>query len=268
VKPSRLLIWFAVVTISACGGSPTSPEDGDGGGGGAGDPEPGFNNTTTFHGVIAGRDGRSGIIEITIQALISSGAATSSIQALHTDPDEVSGTLTPNENGGRVPLLGQHDHSAGRVTFMGGGYSFDGVIRPNGVLSGDYTGPDQGGGFSMLDSGTSFLTSYCGTFRGDEPDDRGTWSVVMPSSSGAIAGSAVQDGSGDCIGAFPLCPPISGGPDVIQIEGSLSGNSVEFSFVGIGGGGNGSFSGGTVSGDWRDSSGETGTFSSSTVGCQ
>jgi hypothetical protein len=266
----RLLVGFSIVVASACAGSPTSPEDaeGDGGGGPGGDSEPGFNNTTTFHGVVAGGDGRSGIIEITIQALIASGTAASSIQALHAAPNDISGSLTLNQGGGRIDLAGQHDHSGSRVTLTGGGYTFDGMVRPDGILEGTYRGPSQSGGFSMLDSGTSFVTSYCGHFGSEEPDDHGIWSVALPSSDGSMSGVAVQDGSRDCVGPPLSCPPTSpNDPDIIQITGSRTGNGVRFTLT-DGGSGSGSVDSETVSGNWNDGTGETGTFSGSTVGCQ
>lgn len=68
--------------------------------------------------------------------------------------------------------------------------------------------------------------------------------------------------------ATALPPPASpGDPDIIYIRGSVSGGSITFTFNG-GGAGTGSLSGETASGNWQDGSGESGTFSGSTVGCQ
>jgi hypothetical protein len=80
---------------------------------------------------------------------------------------------------------------------------------------------------------------------------------------------AVQDGSGDCVGPSLSCPtvPSFGDPDIIQIRGSRTGDGVRFTLTN-GGSGDGTVNSETVSGNWSDGTGETGTFSGSTVGCQ
>jgi hypothetical protein len=160
------------------------------------DPPPGVDNTTTFRGTIAGRDGLSGIVELTIQALVSAGTGSSTL-ALHAGPDAVSGSLKLNQGGPTIALAGQYEHSASQINLSGGGYTLEGVVQSNGILEGTFQAAGQGGGLSMLNSTTAFVTAYCGSFAGQEPDDRGTWNVHLPASVGQMSGVAVQDGSGD-----------------------------------------------------------------------
>ena len=265
-----LVACLAIIALAACGGSPTAPTDGDGDGGGGDDPPPGFNNTTVFRGTIAGSNGRSGIIEITIQAVLSGGAASASraasvpILALHGEGVDVSGSVTISGPAATsTGLTGHYDQSAGGLLLSGGEFNLQGNLQPDGTLEGTYDDSGNGGGFSMVNSSSAFVTAYCGSFTGVAPDDRGTWNVQL-ASSGQMSGVAVQDGSND----NPNAPPISpGDPDVIYIRGSLSNFTMNDGTRAIGDG-SGSLSGGTVSGNWRDFSGDTGTFSASTVGCQ
>lgn len=249
--------WLATIALTACAGSPTEPgEGGD-------DLPPGVNNTTTFRGTIAGGDGRSGIVEITIQTSLSGASSASPITSLHTAPSDVSGSLTLAMSGQLVSLAGHHEHSTNGVTLSGGGFMLNGTVRPDGILEGSYSAPGGGGGFSMLNNTTSFVTAYCGTFSAPEPDDHGVWNVQLPSSGGSMSGVAIQDGRND-----PAGPPMSpGDPDIIYIRGNAGGGMVTFS-LSDGGNGRGGLSGQVVSGIWTDVSGESGTFSGSTVGCQ
>ncbi len=197
-------------------------------------------STTVFQGTIAGA-GRSGALEVTLQSAVArssdSGAAS---------PVQASGNLQLIGGGGSVGLSGTYDDSTREVTLSGGGLTFTGGVSEDGAeLSGTFSDSGgSGGSFSTRNASAAAVTTYCGTYSGSGYS--GTWNLVASDGrvSGAYSGTG---GSG-------------------RLRGTLQGQSVSGSVTdgSLTGTYSGTRQGQSMRGTWRDSEGDSGTFTGST----
>ncbi len=134
----------------------------------------------------------------------------------------------------------------------GGGYTFEGMLSDDfSSLSGAFTGTTSGS-FSTLTTNSGAVTTYCGTYSGD---DSGVWNVVIILATGQVSGTWADD-----LG------------DAGLIAGQLTGTSLAITDPGDPGTtATGTLQDNSVSGTWRDVSDPgqtyTGTFSGSTGSC-
>ena len=134
----------------------------------------------------------------------------------------------------------------------GGGYAFEGTLSDDfSSLSGDFTGSTSGS-FSTLTTNSGGVTTYCGTYSGD---DSGVWNIAIISATGQVSGTWADD-----LG------------DAGLIAGQLTGTSLVLTDPNEPGiSASGTLQGTSVSGTWLDVSepGQTysGTFSGSTGSC-
>ena len=250
-KATTALMAGGLLVLTACSGNSTNPIAPTGGGA-----------STTFVGTLAGSGGQSGTLEIAIQASLvasveGSGAPTVVIdfgplvlRALAATLS-VSGTLS-FVGGGSVALVGTYDDVTEAVMVSGGGYTFEGMLSDDfSSLSGDFTGSTSGS-FSTLTTNSGGVTTYCGTYSGD---DSGVWNIAIISATGQVSGTYADD-----LG------------DAGLIAGQLTGTSLAVTDPGEPGiTASGTLQGNSLSGTWLDVSepGQTysGTFSGSTGSC-
>jgi hypothetical protein len=152
-------------------------------------------------------------------------------------------------------LLGRVDSPTNIVDVSGGGYTLLGAIS-NGVLSGTFTDPaSNGGGFSALESTHTAVTTFCGTYMGDNTTslgnpDTGVWNLELSVDGAASGDSLPTDGSG---------------PPLIFVGRA---DSSTFNMIGNqGSSASGTFQNGTATGTFQPSAGGIGTFSASTSAC-
>jgi hypothetical protein len=234
-----LVCLSLVVAAAACGSkgsdtAPTSPTT-------TTTPTPAATPSTTFQGTIAGRNGQTGTVNITVQATVT----TTSFRPLAT----VSATGTVHPAGGAsTSLTGTFDDVARTAALSGGGYSFSGSIATGGVLAGTYTAPNNvSGGFSSLSTTAGTVTAYCGTLT--SPEGPGVFNVQV-GTSGTLSGMAAFS-AGTC----GLTGRVTGTAiSITSCEGNLA---------------TGTVSGGSISGTTFNSRGTAnGTFTGSTSACQ
>ena len=214
------------------GAAPTPPPA-------SGTTQPPVVSATVFQGTIAGA-GRSGALEVTLQAAVapSSGSRAAS-------PVLASGNLQLIGGGGSVGLSGIYEDSTREVTLSGGGFTFTGGVSEDGAeLSGTFSDQGRSGGsFSTRNASAAAVTTYCGTYSGSYS---GTWNLVASDGrvSGAYSGTG---GSG-------------------RLRGTLQGQSVSGSVTdgSLTGTYSGTRQGQSMRGTWRDSEGNSGTFTGST----
>ena len=174
--------------LTACSGDSTNPIAPTGG------------SSTTFVGALAGSGGQSGTLEIVIQASLAasiedSGAPTVVINFGPLVLRAVAATLSVSATlsfvgGGSVALVGTYDDVTRVVMVSGGGYTFEGMLSADfSSLSGGFTGPTSGS-FSTLITNSGEVTTYCGTYSGD---DSGVWNVVIISATGQVSGTWADD---------------------------------------------------------------------------
>jgi hypothetical protein len=215
--------------IAACSGGSTAPN-----GGGSGSTV-----TGEYVGELSGA-GLTGVLDVTFS---SGTSATSNVRVLDTaDLETATGTLTL-PGGASIALAGTFDPDTGALSIAGGGYSFDGTLRGDGV-TGTFSSPGGSGSFSLLKGGGG-AQLFCGTYSGQ---DAGVWNlVVAPSSAaGSIAsdvGSASSALTCTVSGASLSCQSASG----IVASGTINGT--------------------TASGQWHDGNGNGGSWSGDTGKC-
>lgn len=236
-KWTLLPCGMVLVMAAACGGggsatTPTTPT-----------PTPSTPTpSTTFQGTIAGRNGQTGTLTITVQATVSM----TSLRPLAVA--QATGTVRP-AGGSATTVTGTFDDTARTLTVSGGGYAFSGSIGSSGALSGTYPGPNNvNGGFSSLYATGGTVTAYCGTLTSTEGP--GVLNVQV-STGGKVSGMAAFS-SGTC-----------------ALTGSVTGAAISMTSC-EGNPATGTISGSSTSGTAfsRDGSRATGTFSGSTSACQ
>jgi hypothetical protein len=176
---------------SACAVNAPSSSSSSGSSGGS---PSGSTATTTYEGTLAGNDGTSGTLSVTVDATISSNTAPIKSARAAGDgiekPQDVvaaSGTILLSY-GSTVTLTGTFDSSTSTVTLSGGGYSFAGTATSSG-FSGRFTGPNNStGGFSAISGSASSVTAFCGT------ENNGGGFNLQVSSSGVLSGET-SDGA-------------------------------------------------------------------------
>jgi len=211
------ILLSVLITLSA-------PGCGSGGGGGGG-------GASTFEGTIAASDGKTGVLQITLPA----GAAALTTDQAAAGASSVTGTLTLADGGGVIELSGSYDSGTGDLTLTGGGYAFTGSVG-KGEISGTFTGPGGStGGFTGLDSTTSTVTTYCGTFSSSE--ETGVFNT-QASSNGDASGTATNV-TGPRTGLTVLLSGTITGNVIdlvtsegVHIPGTVSGTTVSGSFIG------------------------------------
>ena len=229
LRRCRVIPTVMAVTGALAFGAACSDDSGGGGGGGGG-------NSTTFLGVISADDGVT-TGEITIDVATGSpGVEGGAVLAFAS----VGATGSHNLGGTSVALTGTYDDQTGLVSLTGGGYTIDGGFDGNNRLEGFFTGP-MAGTFVTARQGNG-TAAYCGTFTGD---DDGTFSIVIDGNE--VLGTAV-----------PSTGPNAGIP--IALDGVRSGNNIYIPdqntpLI------TGTISGSTVSGNWSDGQGNSGTWS-------
>ena len=210
--------------------------------------------STTFQGTVAGTAGQRGTLTITIQTVVAASSAFSFsfpfVATLHAQAT-VPATGGLNLVGGSIVTLnGTYDSAGKLVTLSGHEFTFRGTIS-GGVLSGTWTGPDNAAGsFSSLNSTSSTVTAYCGTFTSTF-NEEGVLSLQI-STNGTVAGASQvkNNPSGFC--------PFTG-----QLTGSaLTLTNCEQTKL------TGTVQGGTASGGGTASDGSRMTFTASTSACQ
>jgi len=197
----------------------------------------------THMGVLAGTDGLSGTIEITLGTSATATIAAAESRAL-ASVLPASGTATFTGIGS-IALSGTWDDTTGDLVLSGGGYTFMGTLSGN-ILAGTFSGPGGATGFfTALTIGAGTITTYCGTYSGTAS---GVWNFALQSTGQVLGAYAGPGGSGGVIG---------------QATGStlsgLWGNATEDGTY------SGSCSGSSVSGTWAETGGlDSGTFAGST----
>lgn len=184
---------------------------------------------------------------VTIRA--SGNQRTASLSA----PIDLIGTLTFSD-GSTLDLAGTLDGSA--LSLAGTGYAFTGTLS-NGVISGDFTGPNgETGSFSAsLSSSGGAVALYCGTYDGD---DSGVFSLALkPDRTGGVI-VVPSDGSA---GATGRSHPTPNTTDGIYVTPDVAPN-LQIAAGTIFGIPNTAFD--SVDGDWDDGQGNAGTFGGST----
>ena len=244
-KATTALMAGGLLVLTACSTNPIAPT-------GSGGP-------TTFVGTFAGSGGQNGTLEITIQGSLAasvedSGAPTLVINFGPLVLRAVAATLSASATltfvgGGSVELIGAYDDVTRVVAASGGGYSFEGSLSPDFTsLVGAFTGTTSGN-FSTLTTSSGGVTTYCGTYSGD---DSGVWNIAIISATGQVSGTYADD-----LG------------DAGLIAGQLTGTSLAVTDPGEPGvSASGTLQGNSLSGTWSDASDPgqtyTGTFSGST----
>ncbi len=192
----------------------------------------------TFSGVIAGPNGESGTLEIVIPAAQAKLLPT---EAVTTALVDITGPL--KLTGGTIDLAGTFNPDDQSFTISGGGYTFSGTIS-GGAIGGTYSGPNGDGSFSIFDEGDGAVTTFCGTFSGDQS---GTWNMIVQ--------------GGEAAGTY-------GGTVSGYFEGNVSGQTVTITYDSLGGvsSASGTISGSSMTGAWSGG-GESGTWEGSTSAC-
>lgn len=153
---------------------------------------------TTFAGTIAGANGQSGRLSVTVQTSLAAAVSAPLLTAQSTAEkaqavSQATGTLVTG--GSTVSLSGTYDSTTTAISLGGGGYTFTGTIA-NGILSGSYMGPNNAsGGFSSLNATTAPVTRYCGTFTENAQAGSGVFNVEV-SANGVLSGNSIGT-SGD-----------------------------------------------------------------------
>ena len=246
-KATTALMAGGLLVLTACGGDSTNPVAPTGGGG-----------STTFVGTFAGSGGENGTLQIAIPTSLTAAIEGSEAPtAINFGPLvlraiaatlQVSGTLT-FVGGGSVALAGTYDDVTRALVVSGSGYTFEGTLSADfKSLSGTFTGPTSGS-FSTLTTSSGGVTTYCGTYSGD---DSGVWNIVIISATGQVSGTWADIGG-----------------DAGLIAGQLTGTSLDLTDPNEPNTtATGTLQGTSLSGTWSSASeGSTGTFSGSTGGC-
>jgi hypothetical protein len=157
----------------------------------------GSTDSTVISGALAATDGRTGVLslESTSGPVASRSGPVFAVSASAAGAAELislTGTATLSD-GTTADLTGTWDTETGEFSVSGGGFVFEGVIE-GGSLTGDFTGPDIEGIYSIQVGAPSDLAVYCGTFNGLQlenlPDgnggvgpSNGTWNLVVGAST-------------------------------------------------------------------------------------
>lgn len=199
----------------------------------------------THMGVLAGADGLSGTIEITLGTSVVATLAAESVVLASILPASGTATFTGI---GSIALSGTWDDTTGDLALSGGGYTFVGTLSGS-TLAGTFSGPGGATGFfTALTIGAGTITTYCGTYSGTAS---GVWNFALQSTGQILGAYGGPGGSGGIIGQAT-------GP-------SLSGDWGDPSPFGDYGTYSGSFSGSGVSGTWAETGGsDAGAFTGST----
>jgi hypothetical protein len=203
---------------------------------------------TTYAGTISGVNGVSGTLTVNIPTSASTASASLAerSQSVEKAQATVTATGTLVINGTTTTLTGTYDTTTEAVTLTGGGYNFGGDVS-SGAFSGSYTGPaGASGSFSTLDTTSTLVTAYCGTYRDNPPDDfTGTFNITVSlrgSVRGTFSGTA---GSGSLTGTVTgssISIVKAGDPAIIR--GTISGTTLSgTSNFNDGSGGSGTFTG-------------------------
>jgi sugar lactone lactonase YvrE len=184
---SSVVALLVGATLTSCGGSSaTGPTTGA---------------AAKYEGVLAGGTGENGVLTITVAATTS--APSLSYGAPHADAahggassaSNATGTITFVGGGGTVNVTGTLDRSTGSLSVAGNGYTFTGSLV-NGVLGGNYVGPNGSGLFATLTSATTSVLKFCGTYSGVDSNNpafhfHGIWDLSLVGSTFAGAGVSV-----------------------------------------------------------------------------
>ena len=185
---SLCLLGMAIATAASCGRSDSEKSGSDAPINTSPTPTPTPTpvSSTTFQGTIAGRNGQTGTVNVSVQATVSiTSLRPSAVQ-------QATGTVRPAGKS-TVSLSGTFDDASGAVALSGGGYTFSGTVGSGGVLAGTYTGPESAsGGFSTLNSTTTPVTVYCGIA---EESDGPIVFTLQISANGAVSGTVFEESS-------------------------------------------------------------------------
>jgi hypothetical protein len=223
---------LAIEVAGCVGDDNTLTGNGDAGGDATVSPS----NFGTFKGVIAGPNGESGVIDLTIASTATAGGMAY----------DVSGTARFDNFHGQVALTGTFHLDTTAIGFTGmtsAGYSFGGSIT-NGVASGSYTGPAGPGSFVVSNTLRGGPRVFCGALAGARTDSFDFYSST--NAAGAAFASTGQKGTiaGTIMGSHVhLIWPTTG---VVDADIDMAGN---------------------MTGTWKDSTGKTGTLTASESAC-
>jgi hypothetical protein len=199
--------------------------------------------TTTFAGTLAGKNGQTGTLSVTVQTTSIASASTlvqSGVEKVQSVAQS-SGVLVTG--GATINLTGSYDSSTAGLTMTGGGYAFSGAVS-GGAFSGSYTGPSNGdGAFSALNATQTPVTRYCGNWN--DGQITGTFNVQI-SANGSLTGDT-YGGKGVTLNGQKTGTSISGtSSEGVSFSGTVLNGSISGTFVPTGGG-SGVFTGGTCS---------------------
>lgn len=158
---------------------------------------------TSYVGVMAGT-GVSG----TLSVVIPTAKRAFNPSAEEGDTVEVTATLKIN-GGATIPLTGHYIVATGAIHLTGGGYTFDGIVTPDGI-TGTFTYPGGGGIFTCEEGTAANTQSYCGRYQDNTPGTEAGYFNLT------INGSAI----------YVLVYPDDGGGSAFATTGSLSAENV------------------------------------------
>jgi hypothetical protein len=230
--------------VAACGGSSSSVS-----------PTPTPAASTSFSGTIAGPNGQTGTLAVTISAQIARVRPKWTlpiVATVYAQSTSVAATGSVHLAGGATTnVSGTYDTSSKVLAVSGGGYSFTGAIS-GAAATGSYTAPGVTTGlFATRSTSAGTVTSYCGN----------VFSAGNPNQSMGVFNLAVTDATGAISGAFNL------GQYYGQITGQATGATFSISWkdnFGEPGTGTGTIGGGALSG----TSNTNNPFSGRTSACQ
>jgi hypothetical protein len=259
----RLLVGGCVVLAVGCGSkTPSAPSPTP-----SASPAPTAAPTsTTFQGTIAGANGQTGTLAVTVQAQVA--AASGSIfrwplfrlpfvAVLHAQATTAATGNVHVAGSSTTGLTGTYDSSTKALSLSGSGFTFTGSSS-GAAVTGTYSGPNgAAGAFSSRSTAGGSVTVYCGNVFSSGPGQQnvvtGVFNLAVSGASGAISGAYHINRSG-------------------YITGQMSGSAFSITYTdrttGEQGSATGTIQNGTVSGSAPASSGGSNPFSGSTSKCQ
>ena len=238
----RVVVAVLFSAVMACGKStsPTSPD-----------------TSTTFKGVIAGANGQTGTLTITVQVQLASRSPSRFemplVATVHAQATSVTATGTLHIAGGSTTsVTGTFDSSSKALNLSGGGFTFSGALSGT-VMTGTYSAPGGvTGAFSSLSTTSGGVTAYCGNIFG-----AGNTSVIT-----GVFNLEVSDATGAVSGAFVVAP------DYGYLTGQVTGTSLTISYTDKNTGETGTGTGTVQNGSLNGVSSTNNAFSGSTAQCQ
>jgi hypothetical protein len=207
MRHSLLCALLLAPLASACGGGDSSPT------------APGA-ATTSFQGTVAGSNGQSGTLSVTVDSQVATirpfSFPWSVVATVHAQSTAVSATGSLRLiGGGTTTLTGTYNSSAKTLTLSGGAFTFNGSVS-GAVMTGTYTGASGvTGAFATRTTTSGAVTVYCGSIFGAPPDTNvqtGVFNLVVSDASGAVSGA---------FNIFADSPPTLG-----SISGQLTGTTL------------------------------------------